>query len=87
MVNEADAVLSVSSGTIDKLAEIAHKVADVAFPTAVYSAKSAPQPNPSAEIQELAKQIVELKLQISRMSRPREREIDNTFVGSHHHAR
>ncbi|GFY37596.1 hypothetical protein TNIN_342511 [Trichonephila inaurata madagascariensis] len=56
---------------LDKLAEIADKVADVALPAAVYSATSAPELNPSAEIQELAKQIVELKLQISRMSRPR----------------
>ncbi|GFW41215.1 uncharacterized protein TNCV_842551 [Trichonephila clavipes] len=78
--SEIQAVLSVSSETLDKLAEIADKVADVALPTAVYSATSTPEPNPSAEIQELAKQIVELKLQISRMSRP---EINNSFVGSY----
>ncbi|GFY58561.1 hypothetical protein TNIN_69151 [Trichonephila inaurata madagascariensis] len=69
--SQIQAVLSVSLETLDKLAEIADKVADVTVPTAVYSAKSAPEPYPSAEIQELAKQIVELKLQISRMSRPR----------------
>ncbi|GFU63754.1 hypothetical protein TNCV_3321511 [Trichonephila clavipes] len=67
----ADVVLSVSSETLDKLAEIADKVADVALTTAVYSATSAPEPNTSTEIQELAKNIVELKLQTSRMSRPR----------------
>ncbi|GFU15439.1 hypothetical protein TNCV_2700331 [Trichonephila clavipes] len=40
---------------LDTLAEIADKVADAALPTAVYFAKSAPEPNTSAEIQELAK--------------------------------
>ncbi|GFX77564.1 hypothetical protein TNCV_4026141 [Trichonephila clavipes] len=63
--SQIQSVLSVSSETLDKLAEIADKVADVALPTAVYSATSAPEPNTFAEIQELAKQIVELKLQIS----------------------
>lgn len=64
-------VLSVSSETLDKLAEIADKVADVALPAAVYSAASAPERN---EIQELTKQISELKMQISRMSRPRNKQ-------------
>ncbi|GFS99509.1 hypothetical protein TNCV_4534751 [Trichonephila clavipes] len=58
----------------NKTAEIGDEVADIALPTAVYSATSSPEPNPSAEIQELAKQIVELKLQISRMSRPRNKQ-------------
>ncbi|GFY62637.1 hypothetical protein TNIN_117061 [Trichonephila inaurata madagascariensis] len=49
--SQIQAVLSVSSETLDKLAEIADKVADAALPTAVYSVKSAPEPNPSAEIQ------------------------------------
>ncbi|GFY56800.1 hypothetical protein TNIN_474641 [Trichonephila inaurata madagascariensis] len=56
--SQIQAVLSVSSETLDKLAEIADKVADVALPTAVYSATSAPEPNTSTEIQEIAKQIV-----------------------------
>ncbi|GFY60566.1 uncharacterized protein TNIN_231151 [Trichonephila inaurata madagascariensis] len=74
--SQIQAVLSVSTETLDQLAEIADKVADVAVPTTVYSAKSAPEPNPSAEIQELslAKQIAELKLQISRMSRPQTKQ-------------
>ncbi|GFY45310.1 hypothetical protein TNIN_103911 [Trichonephila inaurata madagascariensis] len=46
------AVHSVSSETLDKVAEIADKVADVALPTAAYSATSVPEPNTSAEIQE-----------------------------------
>ncbi|GFU69900.1 hypothetical protein TNCV_2470031 [Trichonephila clavipes] len=53
-----------------KLAEIA----DVALPASVYSTTSAPEPNTSAEIQELTKQIAELKLQISRMSWSRNRQ-------------
>ncbi|GFY52926.1 uncharacterized protein TNIN_351511 [Trichonephila inaurata madagascariensis] len=65
--SQIQTVFSVSSETLDKLAEIADKVADVSLPVAT----SAPELNTSAEIQELAKQIVELKLQISRMSRPR----------------
>ncbi|GFV76233.1 uncharacterized protein TNCV_4673221 [Trichonephila clavipes] len=72
--SQIQAVLKVSSKTLDKLANIAEKVADVALPTVVYSSTSAPEPNTSAEIQELAKRIVELKLQISRMSRPRNKQ-------------
>ncbi|GFS33451.1 hypothetical protein TNIN_74601 [Trichonephila inaurata madagascariensis] len=68
------AALSVSSVTLDKLAKIADKVADVALPAAIYSTTSALEPNTSAEIQELAKQIGGLKLQISRMSRPRNKQ-------------
>ncbi|GFS85439.1 integrase catalytic domain-containing protein [Trichonephila clavipes] len=49
--SQIQAVLSISMETFDKLAEIA----DVALLTAVYSATSAPEPNTSAEIQELAK--------------------------------
>ncbi|GFY45447.1 hypothetical protein TNIN_17831 [Trichonephila inaurata madagascariensis] len=66
-------VLSVSSETLDKLAEIADKVDNVALPAAIYSATSAPDPTTSTEIQEffLFRQILELKLQIARMSRPR----------------
>ncbi|GFV51037.1 hypothetical protein TNCV_4635841 [Trichonephila clavipes] len=37
-------VLSVSSKTLDKLAEIANEVACVALPAAVYSTTSAPEP-------------------------------------------
>ncbi|GFT02968.1 hypothetical protein TNCV_3422641 [Trichonephila clavipes] len=49
--SQIQALLSFSMETFDKLAEIA----DVALLTAVYSATSAPEPNTSAEIQELAK--------------------------------
>ncbi|GFW28263.1 sorting nexin-27 [Trichonephila clavipes] len=72
--SQIQAVLSVSLETLDKLAKIADKVADIALPTVVYSTTSAPEPNTSTEIQELAKQIVELKLQISRMWQPRSRQ-------------
>ncbi|GFY64906.1 uncharacterized protein TNIN_215811 [Trichonephila inaurata madagascariensis] len=80
--SQIQTVLSVSSETLNKLAENADKVADVALPAAVYSATSAPELNTSAEIQELAKQIVELKLQISRGP-----EINHSFVRSHRRAR
>ncbi|GFU02208.1 hypothetical protein TNCV_1547801 [Trichonephila clavipes] len=53
--SQIQAVLSVSSETLDKLAEIAGKTADVALPTVVYSTTSASEPNTSAEIQELVK--------------------------------
>ncbi|GFX08375.1 uncharacterized protein TNCV_3268641 [Trichonephila clavipes] len=72
--SQIQAVLSVSSETLDKLAEIVDKVADVALLAAVYSTTSTPEPNASAEIHDLAKQIAELKLQLSRMSRPRNRQ-------------
>ncbi|GFR10278.1 hypothetical protein TNCT_140781 [Trichonephila clavata] len=71
-------VLSVFSETLDKLAEIA----DVSLPAAVYSTTSAFDPNTSTEIQELSKQISELKLQIARMSWPQNKQFFHRRLSS-----
>lgn len=67
-------VLSVSSEHLDKLAEIADKVADVALPAMVYGATvMAPVAPAPSEIQELTKQIADLHVQIAHLSRSRNR--------------